>query len=67
MRKRETKCLGIRIDARIIDQLDVLADNEKRTRNWLIEQILGRESGLETYDWRKEDALEPPELRDDND
>ena len=65
MEKRVTKCLGIRIDERTIERLDLLSEQKKRKRNWLIDQILGREMGLEFYDWKLEEAEEPPEVRED--
>jgi hypothetical protein len=53
--KRRTVSLGIRIDERIVNQLDLLAKKERRKRNWIIEQILGEKCGLETYSWKEED------------
>ena len=60
--KRETVGMGIRIDKRIADILNNLAEKKRRKRNWLIEQILGKMCGLDNYNWKEEELGNDDEM-----
>ena len=45
-KERETVVFSIRIDKRIADGLNLLAEEQERKRNWLIERILAEKMGV---------------------
>ena len=53
--------ISARLDVRIVDKLDMLAEHRRKKRNFLIEQILAEKCGLPFYEWRETDIQDDKE------